>query len=369
MNDAGAPLVSVRWRDRGLDGIPELLDQTVLPQTVVYREMPDLATLRQAIIDLVVRGAPAIGIAAAYGLARHCLVAAARLPEASPGEALEPAVAAAIASLGDARPTAVNLRWALTHLRTCFDHHVGLLTARESAARLLLEAKRIHAEDAQCCRQIARHGAALLPRTAGILTICNTGALATGGIGTALGCIRQAHQDGATGTIFACETRPLLQGARLTVFECQRLGLPVALCTDGMAGCLMAQGRVGAVIAGADRIAANGDTANKIGTYQLAVLARHHGLPCYIAAPYSTFDRSLPDGGAITLEERPADEVRGYRGVPAAPADCPVVNPAFDVTPASLITALITERGVIRPPTPAAIAELLADDHPQIPAV
>lgn len=359
---------TIAWIGDLQNGAIHLLDQTRLPASVVHREIEDLESLRTAILELAVRGAPAIGIAAAYGVALHASRAAFTSEPGARADALEQALAHADDRLRTSRPTAVNLMWALDRMRDCHERHIGVLTAREMAARLLMEARRIHREDEQLCTRIGENGAKLLPREGGVYTHCNTGCLATGGSGTAIACIRTAVADGAGFTVYAGETRPLLQGARLTAWELQRFKIPVALSCDSMAGHLMATGRVQAVIVGADRITARGDTANKIGTYQLAVLAQHHGIPFYVAAPYSTFDLSLIDGAAIEIEERDPDEVRAPLGVAFAPADVPVVNPAFDVTPAELITAIITERGVVQPVSEGAIRKLMTDGSAE-PAV
>ena len=352
------PLRGVTWTGGLEDGSLVLLDQTKLPGEITYREITSLESLRSAIVDLAVRGAPAIGIAGAYGLVIH-LVPLARQHIGNTSEILHVALDTAVERLASSRPTAVNLRWALERMRGCYQRHVGHLTALEMCARLLMEAKRIHREDAELCQKIAEHGAALLPMKGGVYTHCNTGALATGGVGTALGCIVEAFRSDKNIEVFAGETRPLLQGARLTAAELTSNGVPVTLVTDSMAALLMKQGRIQAVIVGADRITANGDAANKIGTYSLAVLAKHHGIPFYVAAPYSTFDLSLATGEQIEIEQRHADEIRRPQGALFATADIPVYNPAFDVTPAGLITAIITERGVITKPTVAAIAKLM----------
>lgn len=358
MSDALRP---VEWVGELEHGVIRLLDQTRLPGVVIHREIDDIETLRTAILELAVRGAPAIGIAAAYGIALHAGRTAFAEEPAAGADTLDQALAWADQRLRSSRPTAVNLAWALDRLRDCHERHEGMLTAREMSARLLMEARRIHREDEQLCERIGAVGAPLLPRSGGVYTHCNTGSLATGGAGTALACIRTAVADGADFMVYAGETRPLLQGARLTAWELQRSGVPVTLACDSMAGHLMARGQVQAVIVGADRITARGDTANKIGTYQLAVLAHHHGLPFYVAAPYSTFDLSLLDGGEIEIEERDPDEVRAPLGTRFAPADVPVANPAFDVTPAELITAIITERGVIDPVCEDGVRALMAD--------
>jgi len=362
---ADGVLRGVEWRGGLDDGTLILIDQTRLPGAVEYRAIRELEPLRQAIIDLVVRGAPAIGIAGAYGLVLHLVPFAMKAKNAT---ALEKPFAVAFERLVTSRPTAVNLKWALERMRDCFQRHLSDLTALELCARLLMEAKRIHREDAELCARIAENGARLLPKSGGVLTHCNTGALATGGVGTALGCIVQAHRDGRQIQVFADETRPLLQGARLTALELQRAKVPVTLICDSMAAHLMQRGKIQAVIVGADRITANGDAANKIGTYGLAVLAKHHGIPFYVAAPYSTFDLSLKDGMLIEIEERKADEVRRPQGTQFSPADVPVANPAFDVTPAALITAIITERGVIHKPEKGGVAKLMAGNYSE-PAI
>jgi methylthioribose-1-phosphate isomerase len=293
---------ALRWKGDAL----ELLDQRLLPDRLVYVTCRNAAEVAAAIRDMVVRGAPAIGCAAAFGIALE--------PKESSYDVL-----------AKSRPTAVNLFWALERMRR----------ARDKRA----EAEAIFAEDLAVCRAIGANGAALIPQGARILTYCNTGALATAGHGTALGVVRSARDKGIS--VVACETRPYLQGARLTAWECMQEGIPCTLVTDNMAGPLMSRKEVDLVIVGADRIAANGDTANKIGTYTLAVLARRHNLPFYVAAPLSTFDAKIAGGAAIPIEERPADEVTGYRGVRWAPQGVVVRNSAFDVTPAELITAII----------------------------
>jgi methylthioribose-1-phosphate isomerase len=314
----------IRWRGDRL----ELLDQRLLPAQSVYVSCRSAAEVAAAIRDMVVRGAPAIGCAAAFGVVLG----------SSSSESFQ--------ILAASRPTAVNLFWALERMRR----------ARHPEQ----EAVAIFNEDLAANRAIGEHGARLIPKGARILTYCNTGALATSGHGTALGVIRSSFEKDKSIAVIACETRPYLQGARLTAWECVQEGIPCTLVTDNMAGHLMAKGEVDAVIVGADRIAANGDTANKIGTYMVAVLARRHKLPFYVAAPRSTFDPKIPDGAAIEIEERPAQEVTGYRGVRWAPEGVRVRNPAFDVTPAELITAIVCESGVIREPDRERIATALA---------
>jgi methylthioribose-1-phosphate isomerase len=311
----------IRWQGDRL----ELLDQRALPEMSVYLSCRTAAEVATAIRDMVVRGAPAIGCAAAFGIAlsgnsdeNHRLLAA-------------------------SRPTAVNLFWALARMKC--------------ATNLEAEALAIFNEDLAANHAMGEHGARLLPERARVMTYCNAGALATSGYGTALGVIRSAKRKGIT--VIACETRPYLQGARLTAWECVQEGIPCTLVTDNMAGHLMATGEVDAVVVGADRIAANGDAANKIGTYMVAVLARRHGLPFYVAAPVSTFDTAIPDGSGIVIEERPALEVTGYRDVRWAPEGVSVRNPAFDVTPAELISAIVCEKGVVNAPNRERIAALL----------
>ncbi|MCX7924743.1 MAG: S-methyl-5-thioribose-1-phosphate isomerase [Fimbriimonadales bacterium] len=328
----------VAWRD----GVVAILDQTQLPARVVIEEFDDWRGVAEAIRAMKVRGAPAIGIAAAYGLAL-----AARQIQTSAMDAFRSAFGEVCAAFAQTRPTAVNLFGAIERLQQVVAQSQ---TPDEARTRLLAEAEAIQREDYEADRAMAEYGAALLPPNARVMTICNTGALATGGIGTALGIIRVAHEQGKLQHVYACETRPRLQGLKLTAWELLQEGIPFEIVADGAAGTLMAQGKVDAVIAGADRIAANGDTANKIGTYTLAVLAHYHGVPFYIAAPETTIDPATPDGTAIPIEYRDSAEVTHIGGLQVAPTGAPALNPAFDVTPATLITAIITERGVYRPP-------------------
>jgi methylthioribose-1-phosphate isomerase len=315
-----------------------LLDQRLLPDEEAWLALCGADAVAEAIRDLAVRGAPAIGVAAAYALA--C--------EARRG-ASGPALESAAERLVQARPTAVNLAWAVRRMSERFG---------EGPAALLREAHAIRDEDEAACRRIGELGAALIPEKARILTHCNAGALATAGYGTALGVVRAAFDAGKGVAVFADETRPFLQGARLTAWELHRDGIPVTLLTDGMAGWLMQRGEIACVVVGADRIAANGDVANKIGTYALAVLARHHGLPFYVAAPWSTVDLAMPSGAAIPIEERGSEEVVVLAGKRIAPAGVLARYPAFDVTPAALVTAIITERGVSREPHREALRRL-----------
>ncbi len=315
--------------DEGRD-LVRLLDQRVLPASETWLELSTADAVADAIRTLAVRGAPAIGVAAAYGLAVEARRGAttARLREASE-------------VLAHARPTAVNLAWAVRRM----GRRLGL-----GAAEVLSEAHAIRDEDEAACREMGRLGAPLIPPRATVLTHCNAGALATAGYGTALGVIRGAVEAGNPVKVLADETRPFFQGARLTAWELHRDGIPVTVLTDGMAGWLMSRGEITCVVVGSDRIAANGDVCNKIGTYQLAVLAAHHGLPFYVAAPWSTVDRATATGAAIPIEERASDEVMVINGQRIGPAGVSGRYPAFDVTPAALVTAIITERGVVRAP-------------------
>jgi len=334
---------AVRWSADGR--AVDVLDQTQLPERELRLQLTTADAVADAIRRLVVRGAPAIGIAAAMGLAldaaAHTSLNAhdfmARLDES-------------MRNLRNTRPTAVNLFWALERMSGVARAHELAHAPPEIACKLYGEATRILEEDRAMCRAIGEHGLPLIPEHARVLTHCNAGALATGGMGTALAPVYLAHAAGRDLKVYADETRPLLQGSRLTVWELQRAGIDVTLIPDVVAGSLMKKGEIDMVIVGADRIAANGDVANKIGTYPLAVLARHHGIPFYVAAPSSTIDRSTPTGEQILIEERDADEVRRGFGVLTAPADAQVYSPAFDVTPAELITAIITDRGVMKPP-------------------
>jgi methylthioribose-1-phosphate isomerase len=324
-------------------GFLRLLDQTRLPTEVAYRDCRDLETVRTAICELAVRGAPAIGVSAAYGLVlwmqQHRSLTG--FPEA-------------VERLRSSRPTAVNLMWALDRMAA------HLAKQPEGPVSVLLaEARRIEAEDIAMCAAMGRLGAELIRDGSGVLTHCNTGALATAGTGTALAAMFAAHALGKKFRVFADETRPLLQGARLTAWELQQAGVDVTVICDGMAAQVMKEGKVQLVIVGADRIAANGDAANKIGTYGVAILAQYHGVPFYVAAPSSTFDLSLSSGDAIPIEQRNPREVSCGMGKQTAPDGVGVYNPAFDVTPASLIAGLITEKGVIAPVNEANVRKVL----------
>jgi methylthioribose-1-phosphate isomerase len=339
---------TLRWTGDRL----ELIDQRALPQRLEYVTCTSAAETAVAIRDMVVRGAPAIGCAAAFGVALE----AQRLSEAK-AAARAAGLQQAFATLRASRPTAVNLFWALDRMQTALASIAGR-GGGEIAAALVSEAQRISAEDIEINRAMGRHGAALVRDGARIMTHCNAGALATAGYGTALGVVRAARDAGKRISVIANETRPFLQGARLTAWEMVQERIPVTLVTDSMAGHLMQTGKVDLVVVGADRVAANGDVANKIGTYTLAVLAARHGLPFYVAAPCSTIDLAISGGDAIPIEERPPAEVTGFRDQRWAPEGVAVANPAFDVTPAELVTALITERGVVTPPTKAGLRAL-----------
>jgi methylthioribose-1-phosphate isomerase len=333
-------IAPVRWTADRL----VLIDQRELPVREVDRLYARWEDVAEAIRTLVVRGAPAIGVAAAFGV-----VLAARQSRAQTFDELYADLEVAVKGLAATRPTAVNLFWALDRMRRAADTMRGA-APDALRKRLLTEAKGILEEDVAANRAMGEHGAALVPEHARVLTHCNAGALATAGFGTALGVIRSAHAKGKIALVWVDETRPVMQGSRLTAWECVREGIPHRLIADVAAGSLMARREVDLVITGADRIAANGDTANKIGTYSVAVLAKHHGVPFYVAAPFSTIDPSLGSGANIPIEERDAAEVRRIGAQQTAPDASPVFNPAFDVTPAALISAIITERGVFTPP-------------------
>jgi methylthioribose-1-phosphate isomerase len=324
------------------NGILKMIDQRLLPAEEVWLEFSDYREVAEAIRTMVVRGAPAIGVAAAFGAALG-----ARSIVAASFEEFMAEFEQVCAVLAATRPTAVNLFWALERMKTCARAHAPLAGA-DLKARLLAEAVEIAAEDERLNRTMGKNGEPLIPDGGRILTHCNAGALATGGYGTALGVIRAAVEAGKKVAVFADETRPWLQGSRLTAWELMQDHIPVTLICDNMAGHLMSKGEIDCVIVGADRIAANGDTANKIGTYTVAILAREHGIPFYVAAPLSTVDLAIPDGSHIPIEERAAREVTHSGDRQLAPAGVAVRNPAFDVTPARYITAIITERGVVK---------------------
>jgi methylthioribose-1-phosphate isomerase len=340
---------TLRWRD----GAVEMLDQRVLPFDQVYLRFESAADVAQAIRDMVVRGAPAIGCAAAFGVAAEAL----RLQD-RPRAEFDASMSQAFEVLAASRPTAVNLFWALDRMKKRLEHTRDASSAA-AADELIDEAQELCRQDVALNREMGAHGATLLGQRSRVLTHCNAGALATAGHGTALGVIRSAIEAGKAVEVYADETRPFLQGARLTAWELAQDRIPVTLIADNAAGFLMSRGKIDAVIVGADRVAANGDVANKIGTYQVAVLARRHAIPFYVACPLSTIDLSIANGDGIPIEERAAEEVLGYRETRWAPPGVSVENPVFDVTPAELVSALITEKGVVKEPDAAKIAALM----------
>jgi len=334
------PIQAISWSPTGA---VRILDQRALPEAPLQRDLESVAAMADAIRTLQVRGAPLIGIAAAMGL-----VAGTREQRGGTREAFLAALAAAGATLVATRPTAANLRWAVGRMQ-----QVAQATPGDAGTvwdRLHAEATAIWGEDRAMCRRIGEAGLPLLPAGANVLTHCNAGALATGGIGTALAPVYLAHEAGRRVHVFVCETRPLLQGARLTAWELTHDGVPATLIADGAAGALFRAARVDLVLVGADCIARNGDFANKIGTYALAVLARHHGVPFYCAAPASTIDATIADGEEIGIEERDGGELKSLGGRAVAPADIAAYNPAFDVTPARYVTGFVTDRGILHPP-------------------
>jgi methylthioribose-1-phosphate isomerase len=340
----------------GVDGCLKIIDQRRLPDEVVKLRCETIEEVWDAIKTLAVRGAPAIGVTAAYGV----VIGLGLLKDGDSAERGVELCNEACEYLATSRPTAVNLFWALERIKQRVEEYVVKnpdCDARKLRWIVLEEAGSICTEDRQMCRKIGENGEKFIADGMGVLTHCNAGALATSGMGTALAVLYEAHKKGRRFKVYADETRPLLQGARLTAWELQRAGIDVTVICDNMAGWLMKQGRIDAVITGADRIAANGDAANKIGTYSLSILAKEHGVPFYVAAPSSTFDLSIASGDRIPIEERSADEVRGFGGVVTTPEEVGVYNPGFDVTPAGNITAIITEKGIIEKP----LAEKIQD--------
>ncbi len=334
------PIETITWKD----GKVKLVDQTLLPVEFKYISCRDVTTLWHAIKRLQVRGAPAIGVAGALGI-----LLGVKASKAGDGRALAKDVGKCAKYLASSRPTAVNLFWALARMKRKADEN-RRKSVPEIKKILHREAMKILAEDKASCRAMARHGSELVKPGDTILTHCNAGGLATADYGTALGVLFEAKKQGKRIKVYADETRPLLQGARLTAWELKHAGIDTTLICDNMAASLMAKGRIDKVLVGADRIASNGDTANKIGTYNVAVLAKYHSVPFYVAAPLSTFDFNIKTGKEIPIEERDADEVRTISGRLVAPASVKVYNPAFDVTPNELITAIVTERGIFRKP-------------------
>jgi len=343
---------TIQW----IDGAVVMIDQTRLPLEEKYVTCRSYQEVAAAIRDMTIRGAPAIGVAAAMGVALGALHAA------EPGldaRTLDTQMEEICATLASTRPTAVNLFWAIDRMKRVYASVAGKPIA-EIRRRLVEEALLVREEDIAICRAIGRNGAALVPDRKTVLTHCNAGALATAGYGTALGVIRAAVEAGKQIDVFADETRPFLQGARLTAWELQQDGIPVTLITDNMAGHFLKSGRIGCVVVGADRIAANGDVANKVGTYSVAVLAKENGVPFFVAAPISTLDLTLASGDAIPIEQRAADEVTHVFGTRIAPEGTVVENPAFDVTPARYVAAIITEKGVARAPFEESLRKLVS---------
>ena len=331
---------TLEWTEHGV----RFIDQTKLPTEEVYVDCQTYQQVADVIRNMVVRGAPAIGVSAAMGIALG-----AKGSTAESFEDLKRDFDQICDVIGKTRPTAVNLFWAIRRMQQTFET-LRLRPIAQIKGGLIEEAQRMHAEDIAINQAMGRHGAALMPASGGVLTHCNAGALATAGYGTALGVIRAAVEAGKKIQVYADETRPFLQGARLTAWELVKDGIPTTVISDNMSGAMMRQGKIGAVIVGADRIAANGDVANKIGTYTVAVLAKEHGIPFYVAAPISTVDLETPDGSKIPIEQRSAAEVTHFAGKLVTPEGVGVENPAFDVTPAKYVTAIVTERGIARAP-------------------
>ena len=345
-------IITLEWTDAGI----RFIDQTKLPTEETYITATSYQQVADIITTMVVRGAPAIGVAAAMGVAIGVLQS-----DAKDIPSLRADLNKISDIIGATRPTAVNLFWAIQRMQEKFDA-VAHLTVPQIKAALVEESQRMHVEDIASNQAMGRHGAVLLPATGNVLTHCNAGALATAGYGTALGVIRAAVESGKQLHVFADETRPFLQGARLTAWELMKDGIPTTVLPDNAAGSMMRAGTIGAVVVGADRIAANGDTANKIGTYQVAVLAKENNVPFYVAAPFSTIDLNTKDGNGIPIEQRNAREMTHFSGKQITPDGVGIANPAFDVTPNKYVTAIITERGVARAPYTETLKELI--HHP-----
>jgi methylthioribose-1-phosphate isomerase len=331
---------TLEWTDEGV----RFIDQRKLPTEETYLTCTTYEEVADAIRDMVVRGAPAIGVTAAMGIALGV-----RDAEGDHVSELRRHFDEICETIGETRPTAVNLFWAIRRMQDRFEA-CSEMPVEQIKQALILEAQRMYVEDIAANEAMGKHGAALMPSSGGVLTHCNAGALATCGYGTALGVIRAAVESGKKLQVFADETRPFLQGSRLTAWELVKDGIPTTVISDNMAGTIMKQGKIDAVVVGADRIAANGDVANKVGTYTVAVLAKEHGIPFYVAAPFSTVDLETPDGSKIPIEQRATREVTHIAGKAIAPEGVKVENPAFDVTPAKYVTAIITERGVVKAP-------------------
>ena len=341
---------TLTWTPEGV----KFIDQTKLPLEESYVLASTYEQVADVIVTMVVRGAPAIGVSAAYGVALGALRS-----KAATARDFAPEFEKICARLAGTRPTAVNLFWAIDRMKGLFQRLLASgASMPQVQEKLLAEAHAMYEEDIAACKAMGAFGAELLPREGGVLTHCNAGALATCGYGTALGVIRSAIEHGKNIHVFADETRPFLQGARLTAWELMADGIPTTVICDNMAASLMRAGRIQAVVVGADRIAANGDTANKIGTYNVAILAKEHGIPFYVAAPWSTIDTATPTGDAIPIEERSATEVTHHGGKQLTPHGVGIINPAFDVTPAKYVTAIITERGVLRTPYTDSLKEM-----------
>jgi methylthioribose-1-phosphate isomerase len=339
---------TLEWTSRGV----VFIDQTKLPTEEVYVTCTTHQQVADAIRNMVVRGAPAIGVAAAMGIALGV-----KNSKAESVADLKKDFDQICETIRQTRPTAVNLFWAIRRMQEKFEA-LRIRPIAQIHHALIEEAQRMHAEDIAANQAMGRHGATLMPSTGGVLTHCNAGALATAGYGTALGVIRAAVEQGKKIHVYADETRPFLQGSRLTAWELMKDGIPTTVISDNMAGAMMQQGKIGAIVVGADRIAANGDVANKIGTYTVAVLAKEHGIPFYVAAPISTVDLDTPDGSKIPIEQRDAREVTHIAGKQMVPDGVLIENPAFDVTPARYITAIITERGIARAPYEESLSQL-----------
>jgi methylthioribose-1-phosphate isomerase len=339
---------TLEWTDSGV----RFIDQTKLPTEETYVNCTTAEQVADVICNMVVRGAPAIGVAAAMGIALGM-----KNSKAENGADLKKEFDRIADLIGKTRPTAVNLFWAIQRMSDKFEH-ARMRPIPQVKEVLIEEAKRMHAEDIAANQAMGRHGATLMPSAGGVLTHCNAGALATAGYGTALGVIRAAVEQGKKIHVYADETRPFLQGSRLTAWELMKDGIPTTVISDNMAGAMMKKGKIGAIVVGADRIAANGDVANKIGTYTVAVLAREHEIPFYVAAPFSTIDLATPDGSKIPIEERNGKEVTHIAGKQMVPDGVSVENPAFDVTPAKYVAAIITERGIARAPYQESLQKL-----------
>ncbi|MHC4660525.1 MAG: S-methyl-5-thioribose-1-phosphate isomerase [Planctomycetota bacterium] len=344
------PVKPIEWIGDAKEGCVRIIEQTLLPLEKVELDIKDVGVLYDAIVRLAVRGAPLLGIVGAYGIMLG-------IQGANDTQSLMDALETTSDRLAGSRPTAVNLFWAIKRMRKVARENADL-DVNELRERLFTEAKNIQEEDIRMGREMGKNGAQYIMNGDAVLTHCNAGALATGGYGTALGVFFAAQEAGKKFSVYSCETRPLLQGARLTTWELKEAGIPVTLITDGMAAMLMKAGKINSVMTGADRIAGNGDAANKIGTYCHAVAAKVHNIPFYIVAPLSTFDMSISSGDQIPIEERDSLEVAEFRGVRVAPEGIDIYNPAFDVTPAECITGIISEAGVAKPPNRETVAAL-----------